>query len=124
MRCTDIGVVFIDSNLSIRRYTEQAMKLARLTPSAIGNPVSLISQKLQFEEMETRIAHVISLGKSYECDIDYDDCPGRLHIGIYPYTIDSSFAQGAILTMLDLSNLKSFSVDPLNSSEEELLTID
>ena len=124
MRCTDIGVVFIDSNLSIRRYTEQAMKLARLTPSAIGNPVSLISQKLKFEEMETRIAHVISLGKSYECDIDYDDCPGRLHIGIYPYTIDSSFAQGAILTMLDLSNLKSFSVDPLNSSEEELLTID
>ncbi len=124
MRCTDIGVVFIDSNLSIRRYTKQAMKLARLTPSAIGKPVSLIAQKLKFEDMETRIAHVISLGKSYECDIDYDDCPGRLHIGIYPYTIDSNFAQGTIVTMLDLSNLKSFSVDPLNNSEENLLTID
>jgi len=123
MRCTDMGVVFIDSNLSIRRYTEQAMKLARLTPAAIGSPVSLISQKLNFPEMETKISHVISLGKSFECDVDYEDCPGRLHIGIYPYTIDSDFAQGAILTMLDLSNLKSFSVDAL-SSAEELLTVD
>jgi len=132
MRCTDMGVVFIDSNLTIRRYTEQAMNLARLTPAAIGSPVSLISQKLNFPEMETQISHVISLGKSFECDVDYEDCPGRLHIGIYPYTIDSDFAQGAILTMLDLSNLKSFSVDALSapeavdtlSSSEELLTAD
>ena len=123
MRCTDIGIVFIDSNLSIRRFTEQATKLTNLTPSAIGNSISLISQKLNFPEMEQRVSHVISLGKSYECDIDYDNCPGRLHIGIYPYTIDSNFAQGAIITMLDLSNLQSFSVDPL-STEEEPLTVD
>ena len=123
MRCTDMGVVFIDSNLLIRRYTEQAMKLARLTPAAIGSPVSLMAQKLNFPEMESQISHVISLGKSFECDVDYEDCPGRLHIGIYPYTIDSDFAQGAILTMLDLSNLKSFSVDALRSAEE-LLSVD
>ena len=123
MRCTDMGVVFIDSNLLIRRYTEQAMKLARLTPAAIGSPVSLMAQKLNFPEMESQISHVISLGKSFECDVDYEDCPGRLHIGIYPYTIDSDFAQGAILTMLDLSNLKSFSVDALRSADE-LLTVD
>ncbi len=123
MRCTDIGIVFIDSNMSIRRFTEQATKLTNLTPSAIGNSVSLISQKLNFPEMEQRVSHVISLGKSYECDIDYDNCPGRLHIGIYPYTIDSNFAQGAIITMLDLSNLQSFSVDPL-STEEEPLNVD
>ncbi len=118
MRSTDIGIVFIDSNLSIRRFTEQAVKLAKLTPSAMGNSVSLISQKLNFPEMDKWVSHVVSLGKSYECDIDYDNCPGRLHIGIYPYTIDSNFAQGAIITMLDLSNLKSFSVDPLSTKEE------
>ena len=118
MRCTDVGVVFIDSNLTIRRFTEQAANIADLNPAIVGSPVSIVAQKLNFPEIETQISHVISLGKSYECDIEYYNCPGRLHIGIHPYKIDSEFSQGAILTMLDLANLKSFSVDASLAREE------
>ena len=118
MRCTDVGVVFIDSNLTIRRFTEQAANIADLNPAIVGSPVSIVAQKLNYPEIETQISHVISLGKSYECDIEYYNCPGRLHIGIHPYKIDSEFSQGAILTMLDLANLKSFSVDASLAREE------
>jgi len=119
VQCTDLGVVFISSDMTIRRYSEQAARIMDLDTSVIKSPVSLIAERLNFPALENQLSLVMSLAKAVECDIDYQGHRGRIHVGIYPYKIDSDIAQGAILTMLDLANLKSFSVDTMADDEME-----
>ena len=110
MRWTSLGVVFVDSNLRIRRFTDQAGKIANLVESDINRPVSDIANQLKYTDLTSTVSRVISLNKSEELDIEYDDCKGRLHLGIYPYTVESEFCQGAVITMLDLALLETFNV--------------
>lgn len=117
VQCTDLGVVFISSDMTIRRYSEQAARLMDLDTSAIKSSVSIIADRLDFPELENKLSLVMSLAKAVECDIDYQGHSDRIHVGIYPYKIDSDIAQGAILTMLDLANLKSFSVGTMVDDE-------
>ena len=110
MQHTDLGVIFVDTNLCIRRHTEQAAKISQLTSKDIDRPVDVISKAINYPNLQEDVSHVVSLGKPIVNDITYLNCPGRLHVGIYPYKVDSDFTQGAIITMLDLLDISSFTV--------------
>lgn len=111
MRCSNQGVVFIDSELRIRKFTEQAGRIADLVENDIGRPATDIGVRLNCQLLSEMIARVVSLNKSEEFDIRYRNVDDRLHIGVYPYTVESEFCQGVVLTMLDLATLETFSVN-------------
>ncbi|MEM7256469.1 MAG: chemotaxis protein CheB [Pseudomonadota bacterium] len=119
MRCTDLGVVFIDSELRIRKFTEQAGRIADLAENDIGRPASDIGNRLNCNQLSEHIARVMSLNKSEELDIHYRECDARLHLGIYPYTVESEFCQGVVLTMLDLATLETFSVSARSTAQPD-----
>jgi len=130
MQCTELNVIFVSPDMTIRRMTRQAEKTAHILPSDVGVHVSVIANKLNFPELESHLEHVMSLGKGIDCDISFDNIPNRLHVGIHPYRIDSELVQGAIITLLDLASLKTFSFSPIEleskvgDSEPALLDVE
>ncbi len=50
-RSTDIGQVFVDSNLRIRKFNQAAIKMINLIPSDIGRPINHISTNIQQDSM-------------------------------------------------------------------------
>ncbi len=120
MQCTEIGVVYVSPEMTIRRLTDQAANIAGLLPSDIGSHISVLATRLQHAKLEDQLSHVMSLGKNIECDIEFKNVADRLHIGIYPYKVDSELAQGAIITLLDLADLKTFSVASIDDNDPKL----
>jgi two-component system CheB/CheR fusion protein len=49
---TDIGIIFLDSNLCIKRFTSEATKIFNLIPSDLGRPMHDIRSNLQYEDIE------------------------------------------------------------------------
>ncbi len=51
---TDIATIFLDNDLNIKRYTDQAKKVVRLIPSDVGRPVGDLVSKLQASDLGGR----------------------------------------------------------------------
>ena len=119
LESTDLGVIFLDSELCVRRYTDRATKLLRLLPSDVGKHISSVATSLDYPDLDSVIVKVISLGESHERDIAFEGTPDRLHVGIYPYRVESELSQGVIISMLDLAELNTFAVDSVNQEQVE-----
>lgn len=111
LECTCLGVVFLDTELCIRRFTDRATKILQLQTKDIGCPISDFVTSIDFPDLPEVITRVISLGESHERDIPFRGVRDRLHIGIHPYRVESEFSQGVIISMLDLADLNTFAVD-------------
>jgi two-component system, chemotaxis family, CheB/CheR fusion protein len=48
MASTDIGTIFLDRALQIKRYTPRARQLFNITPSDIGRPLEHFTNKLEY----------------------------------------------------------------------------
>ncbi len=118
LRSTNLGVVFIDSQLNIRRLTDHALKILGVDNDDIKVPLEVISNRLGFAKLNEIVSRVITLGDTFETDLDYQNCPSRLHVGIYPYRVDSDLAQGVIITLLDLAEIKTFALEQLDATPE------
>ena len=51
---TDIATIFLDNELNIKRYTDQAKKVVRLIPSDVGRPVGDLVSKLKHQTLADR----------------------------------------------------------------------
>ncbi len=111
LECTLLGVVFLDTELCVRRFTDRATRILHLQAKDVGCPISDYVTVIDFPDLNEVIARVISLGESHERDIAYRGVPDRLHIGIHPYRVESEFSQGVIISMLDLADLNTFAVE-------------
>jgi len=109
---TNIGVIFLDSELKIRRYTPRASEVINILPQDIGREFVDLAHALEFPR------RVKSLCEPHERDIEYKGEPARLHVGIHPYRVGTDLTQGVVITFLDLGDIKSYSPMILQPEQE------
>ncbi len=93
---TNLGVIFLDSDLCIRRFTEVATQTVNLLPSDIGRPFVDLANKLEYTELTNDMRRVLSIGKSITREITRVDAD-PLNVGIHPYRASSGLAQGVLI---------------------------
>ncbi|MFK7889893.1 MAG: chemotaxis protein CheB [Granulosicoccus sp.] len=103
---TNLGVVFLDSDLNIRRFTDFATHTVNLLPSDIGRPFSDLAHNLSYNNLMSDLRRVLSIGKSATREIckDNDD---HLQVGIHPYRAGQGMAQGVLITFRDIKTKPS-----------------
>jgi len=106
---TNIGVIFLDSELKIRRYTARAAEVINILPQDVGRDFVDLANTLDFPDLDESIRRVKSLCEPHERDIKYKGDVARLHVGIHPYRVGTDLTQGVIITFLDLGDIKSYS---------------
>ena len=105
---TDIGIVFLDEHLTIRKFTPHATSYINLRASDIGRPIHHISHKLDYAELLTQIANVSTDGIEVEKDILTNSGQTAL-MRIMPYAQKdylSQANQGVVITITNISRLK------------------
>ena len=67
---TEIGIVFVDNDLNIRRFTEETTKLIKLIESDIGRPLDDISTDMNYPDFIEDINNVIKKLTFIEKDVN------------------------------------------------------
>lgn len=101
---TDVGILFLDRHLCIRRFTPRIAALFNLLPRDIDRPIRNFTPAIVepvFDWLET----VLSSGKSIEREARDND--GHIYfLRILPYRIGADMADGVVLSLIDISPLK------------------
>jgi two-component system, chemotaxis family, CheB/CheR fusion protein len=103
LKCTDVGTIFLDSDLNVRRFTPAAARTFNLLDRDIGRPIKHITTRFTYPEFLADIADAAAAGKSSELAFDVGD--EHYLLRITPYNIANA-ANGVILTIIDVPQLK------------------
>jgi len=98
---TNLGVIFLDSDLRIRRFTEVATRTVNLLPSDIGRPFEDLSHSLDYSELLDDLRRVLSMGRSIEKETT-SSTDAVVRVGIHPYKVGKGTAQGVLITFLEM----------------------
>jgi two-component system CheB/CheR fusion protein len=120
----NIGIIFLDSNLVIRRFTRDAAGIYRLVASDVGRPLNDIKSAIQGGDDLLSAAHSV-----LESLIPYER---ELYIGgntwmmarIQPYRTLDNLIDGVVLTFTDITSRKAIAEqDALIRAESLVNTI-
>jgi two-component system, chemotaxis family, CheB/CheR fusion protein len=106
LNSTDIATLFLDKDLNIRRYTNQATKIFKLIKSDIGRRFTDLVSDLQYPEL------VDDAHGSFEvtCLFIQKQIPGKdgrwFSVRIMPYRTVDDRIDGLVITFFNLSDLK------------------
>ena len=103
---SNIGIVFLDENLLIRRYTHAASKYINLLETDVNRPLHHISQNIEYDEMLADVSKVVSTGGTVVKEIvTRDKRVLQISINSYAYS-DVAESKGVALTFSDVSKAK------------------
>jgi two-component system CheB/CheR fusion protein len=112
---TDIATLFIDKDLNIRRFTNQATKIFKFIKSDIGRPFTDQVSDLIYPEMADDAVEVLRTLVYIEKQI-----PGKdgqwFSIRIMPYRTFDDRIDGLVITFINISDLKKVE-EKLNETE-------
>ncbi len=103
---TNMGVIFLDSDLCIRRFTDVATQTINLLPSDIGRPFVDLAHNLQYADLVDDMRRVLSISKSINREISRNDVD-LLQVGIHPYRAGNGMAQGVLIMFRDVKRKSS-----------------
>ena len=104
MRSSNIGTIFIDKELKIRRYTPAVAKIFHLAIHDIGRPISHFSHSLQYDSLVSDIQNVLTMQRIY--DIQVSTIHQRIFLlRVSPYLTERGACDGVVLTFIDFAEL-------------------
>jgi two-component system CheB/CheR fusion protein len=111
----------LGSDGRIRRFTPMAAKVLNLIPADLGRPIGDIRPNVDLSDLEQVCKHVIDAATIVEREVR--DRDGRWHsLRVRPYTTTDNQIDGAVITLEDISALKS-SVEQVTAARERAETI-
>jgi two-component system CheB/CheR fusion protein len=101
---TRIALIFLDMNLMIRRFTDEASRLINLIETDIGRPLSHVSTNLQYSALNENLRKVMRTLDPLEREVQTID--GHWYImRILPYRTRIGI-EGLVLTFVNIDQLK------------------
>ena len=102
---TEIGTIFLDIHLCIKRYTPSVTRLFNLIPTDVGRPITDITSNLTMEDVNKRAREVLDNLSRQEIEIQ--DTDGIWYsMRIMPYRTLENVIEGVVLTFVDISHMK------------------
>ena len=103
---TGIGTVFVDYQLRILRYTPTARAIINLIPGDVGRPVShLVSNLMGYECLVSDTQGVLATLIPKEVNVQTKDGVW-FTMRIQPYRTRENVIEGAVITFVDITELK------------------
>ena len=101
---TEVGTVFLDRQLTIRKFTPQIADTFALMPHDVGRSIETFTSKLNHPELVDELNQVLSTSKPVERELR-DGRGKTFFLRIFPYRAKAT-VDGVVLTLIDISGLK------------------
>jgi len=101
---TDVGILFLDRNLCVRRFTPRVARLFNLLPHDVGRSINCFTNHLD-ESLLASVQQVLESGASVEREI-HDRTGKTYFMRILSYRISPAAQDGVVISLIDISALK------------------
>jgi two-component system CheB/CheR fusion protein len=102
---TDVGVIFLDAQLNIRKFTPQIAQTFNLVPHDVGRPIETFAHTVHHPELVDDLRRCLGSGERVEREVRDSD-GHTFFLRILPYRAKSPIA-GVVLTLIDVTGLKT-----------------
>lgn len=102
LNSSQIPTLFLDNHLRLKRYTAQALRIARLIPSDVGRPVTDLVWNIQYETLAHDVKQVLHSLVFKEAEVTATDgCAYTMRI--HPYRTVDDIIDGVVITFMDIT---------------------
>lgn len=125
MNSTEIGIIFLDGDLRVRRFTQKATAFLNLIPSDIGRPITDLVSHLVETDLGRKAGEVLETLIPQEIPVEARD-GGWYLMRLLPYRTAENRIDGVTITFLDVTRLKQLErsvVQARNYAENIISTI-
>ena len=105
LNSTEIGSIFVDSDLNIRRFTPAIKQQFALLETDIGRTITTFTNSFIDKSIYKEIKKVVSQDLVYEKEIK-DENSNVYLMRVLPYRTDAGEIDGAVLTFIPINELK------------------
>ncbi|MDX1944069.1 MAG: chemotaxis protein CheB, partial [Pirellulaceae bacterium] len=120
LQSTSVGVLFLDRELCIRKFTATVSGLFNIARQDVGRPLENFTHHLEFPEFLGRVKEVLTSGQPFEGEVR--DRFDRCHLlRVLPYR-SSGKVEGVVITLIDIQLLKDAERE-LQHTERQLQAI-
>ncbi len=103
MASTDIGTIFLDRGLQIKRYTPRAQQLFNIVEADIGRPLQHFTHKLEYESLPADAQEVLRTLRTIEREVHSSNDSWYL-ARLLPYRTMDDKIDGVVLTFIDITS--------------------
>ena len=105
MTSTDLGVLFLDRDCNVKRYTPRVRDIFNIIPTDLGRPLAHLTHNLETSELPALAAQVLQDLRLIEREIVSRDRK-RYLVRLLPYRSLEDRIEGVVVTMVDITVLK------------------
>jgi PAS domain S-box len=105
MAATEIGTIFLDRALRIKRYTPRVQELFNIIGSDIDRPLDHLTHKLEYDNLAEDAEQVMATLKTIQREVSSKE--GNYYIArLLPYRTLDDHIDGVVLTFIDITERK------------------
>jgi len=108
-RSTEIGVVFLDQSLQVRKYTPAANQIFQFLPTDIGRPLKNLAIHVNYPSLIEVLSETARTGKVTEEELSADD--KHLLVRIHPYLDSENEQQGVVMSIIDITATRTVQME-------------
>src|SRR5262249_34138146 len=105
MAATDVGTLFLDTTLRIKRFTPRLMDLFNVTSNDEGRPITDFTHQLEYHELADHARSVLRNLTPIEHEVSSRD-GGWFLVRIRPYRTVDDKIDGVVATFVDITERK------------------
>jgi len=124
MNATEIGTIFLDRHLRVKRYTPQVEKLFKIAGADVGLPLAALTHQLGSDALPDDAACVLRELTMIEREVQHSANQQWFLVRLRPYHSVEGAIEGVVITFVDVTDKKKYDeqLEALIKTLEELLT--
>jgi two-component system CheB/CheR fusion protein len=105
LAATQIGTVFLDTNINIQRFTPQVQKVINIIDGDVGRPLSHIVHNLEYDHLVEDAKRALQSLSLKETEVRTKD-GSWYSVRVLPYRTVQNVIEGVVITFVDISDRK------------------
>ena len=106
LRSTEIGVIFLDRELNIRKFTPAATQAINIKPSDVGRPIADLTNNLKHDNLSKIFQQAIDTQKPLEREVKIAKTGEQLLMRVNFYLRENGSSDGIVITFVKIDELK------------------
>jgi len=107
LRSSDIGVVFLDPQLNIRKFTPAATRAINIRISDLDRPLAHFTHNLNYPNLIETLQEVVNTAKIIEQEVCINSTNEQLLMRVNPYIKEDGTRNGIVVTFVNIDELKN-----------------
>ena len=118
LKSTEIGVIFLDSDLKIRKFTPAATKAVSLRETDLDRPLTELKMKIDCPGLPDLLQEVLTQHSSIELEVQLKDSNSFFLMQINPYLTEDEGNNGLVISFVGINETKKVQLELENTLTE------